>query len=87
MLDWICRIFVPGRIPDIQRLVFPSNGGKCLTGCYVVAQTQDYLLVCIWGSLFKFQGGGVGLFQKVWFCARLWIREFFVLGLMPVFPS
>ena len=30
-------------------------------GCHVVAQTQGYHLVCIWGGLFKFQGGGVVL--------------------------
>ena len=29
------------------------------TKCHVVAQTQGYHLVCIWGSLVKFQGGGV----------------------------
>ena len=27
--------------------------------CPVVAQTQGYHLVCIWGSLVKFQGDGV----------------------------
>ena len=26
--------------------------------CHVVTQTQGYHLVCIWGSLIKFQGGG-----------------------------
>ena len=31
----------------------------CLTGCHVVAQTQGCHLVCNWGSLVKFQGGGV----------------------------
>ena len=35
--------------------------GLCLAGCHVVAQTQGYHLVCIWGGLFKFQGGGVVL--------------------------
>ena len=33
--------------------------GLCLAGCHVVAQTQGYHLVCIWGSRVKFQGGGV----------------------------
>ena len=33
--------------------------GLCLAGCHVVAQTQGYHLVCTWGSLVKFQGGGV----------------------------
>ena len=31
----------------------------CLAACHVVAQTQGYHLVCIWGSLVNFQGGGV----------------------------
>ena len=31
----------------------------CLAGCPVVAQTQGYHLVCIWGCLVKFQGGEV----------------------------
>ena len=33
--------------------------GLCLAGCHVVALTQGYYLVYIWGSLVKFQGGGV----------------------------
>ena len=33
--------------------------GLCLAGCHVVAQTQGYHLVCTWGILVKFQGGGV----------------------------
>ena len=33
--------------------------GLCLAGCHVVAQTQGYHLVCIWGRLVKFQGSGV----------------------------
>ena len=28
--------------------------GLCLAGCNVIAQTQGYHLVCIWGSLVKF---------------------------------
>ena len=35
------------------------GGGLCLAGCHVVAQTRGYRLVCIWGSLVKFQGSGV----------------------------
>ena len=35
--------------------------GLCLAGCHVVAQTQGYHLVYIWGSLVKFQGSGVVL--------------------------
>ena len=33
--------------------------GLCLAGCHIIAQTQGYHLVCIWGSLVKFQEGGV----------------------------
>ena len=33
--------------------------GLCLAGCHIIAQTQGYHLVCIWGSLVKFQGDGV----------------------------
>ena len=29
-----------------------------LAGCHVVAQTQGYHLICIWGSEGKFQGRG-----------------------------
>ena len=36
---------------------------------HVVAQTQGYHLVCLWGSLVKFQGGGVVL--KIMLCAGL----------------
>ena len=35
------------------------EGGLC--GCHVVARTQGYHLVCIWGSPVKFQGDGVVL--------------------------
>ena len=31
----------------------------CLDGWHVIAQTQGYHLVCIWGSLAQFQGGDV----------------------------
>ena len=37
------------------------KGGLCLAGCHVVAQTQGYHLVCIWGSLVIFHGGVVVL--------------------------
>ena len=35
------------------------EGGFHRTKCPVVAQTQGYHLVCIWGSLVKFQGVGL----------------------------
>ena len=41
---------------------FPQiKGGLRLATCHVLVQTQGYHLECIWGSLVKFQGGGVGL--------------------------
>ena len=44
------------------------GGGRCLAGCHVVARTLAYHPVCIWGSLVKFQGGGVVLMFD-FFCA------------------
>ena len=41
----------------------------CLAWCHVVAQTKGYHLVCLWGSLVKFQGGGFVL--KTMLCARV----------------
>ena len=35
------------------------KGALCLAGCHGVVQTRAYRLVCIWGSLVKFQGSGV----------------------------
>ena len=52
--------------------------------CPVVAQTQGYHLVCLLGSLGKFQGGGVVL--KTMFCARVDLLSF-CTGLSPVFQS
>ena len=45
--------------------------GLCLAGCHVVAQTQGYHVVYTWGSVFKFQGGGVVV--KTMLCARVQI--------------
>ena len=45
-----------------------NKEGVVLAGCHVVAQTQGYHVVCIWGSLVKFQGGGVVV--KTRLCAR-----------------
>ena len=51
---------MPGLTLVFQSSMSLSNmGGLCLAGCHVVAQTQGYHLVCIWGSLVKFQGGGI----------------------------
>ena len=41
------------------------------TKCPVVAQTQGYHLICIWGILVKFQGGGVVVNTVL--CARVQI--------------
>ena len=62
-----------------------SKGGLCLAGCHVVVQIQGYHVVCIWGSLVKFQGGGVVV--KTMLCVRVQIRWVFVPGLTPVFQS
>ena len=49
-----------GLPPSFKAQCFPQiEAGLCLTGCHVVAQIQDYHLVCIWGTLVKLQGGGV----------------------------
>ena len=55
-------------LPPLGQLIF-FEGGFRQTKCPVVAQTQGYHLVCIWGSLVKFQGGGVVL--KTMLCARV----------------
>ena len=55
----------------------------CLAGCHVVAQTQGYHLVCIWGGLFKFQGGGVVL-KFDCFCT---VMQFFVLFVCKQWPT
>ena len=80
-------VFVPGLTPVFQRSMSLSNirGGLCLAGCHRVAQTQGYHVVCIWGSLVKFQGGGVVV--ETMLCARVQIRWVFVPGLTPVFQS
>ena len=57
------------------------KGGLCLAGCHVVAQTQGYHLVCIWGSLVKFQGGGVVV--KTMLCVRVQICLVFCKGAFP----
>ena len=62
--------------------VFQSS----IFGRHVVAKTQGYHLVCVWGSLVKFQGGEVVL--KIVLYTRVPISFFFfVLGLTPVFQS
>ena len=48
-----------------------GGGELCLAACHDIAQTQGYHLVCIWGSLVIFQGGGVVL--KTMLCAKVQI--------------
>ena len=57
---------------------------KASVKCSIVAQTQGYHLVCIWGSLVKFQGGGVVL--KTMLCARVDLLSV-CTGPTPVFQS
>ena len=45
-----------------------GGGERCLAGCHVVARTLAYHPVCIWGSLVKFQGGGVVLMFDFFLC-------------------
>ena len=61
------------------------RGGFHQGRCQLVAQTQGYQLVCIWGSLVEFREGGVLL--KNLFCAGLWILLKFPPRLIPVFQS
>ena len=60
----------PARCPRWASYYF-LNGGFRRSKCHVVAQTQGYHLVYIWGSLVKFQGGGVVV--KTMLCARVQI--------------
>ena len=72
-----------GLLPPLAQIIF-FEGGFRQTKCHVLAQTQGYHLVCIWGSLVKFQGGGVVV--KTMLCARVQIRWVFLPGLtsLPV---
>ena len=47
-----------GLLPPLGQLIFFEKGFR-RTKCHVVAQTQGYHLICIWGSLVQFQGDGV----------------------------
>ena len=53
-------IFLLGLIP-VSKGYLQMEGGLCLAWCPVVAKTQGYHLVCIWGSYIKFQQEGRGL--------------------------
>ena len=72
VLDWGLLKFPPGFIP-VFRCLLQIEEGLCLDGYRLVAPPQRYLLVCIWGSLVKFQG--VGLFQSL-MCYRTGMQFF-----------
>ena len=58
---WIVDLLTfPTRLITVFKAQFPLQikGILCLAGRHPVAQTQGYQLVCIWGSLVKFQEGG-----------------------------
>ena len=57
---------------SFKALCLPQiNRWLCLAGCHVVAQTQGYDLLCLYGSLVNFQGGGAVV--KTMLCARVQI--------------
>ena len=59
-----------GLLPLLAPLIFFEAGFR-QTKCHVVEQSCGYHLVCIWGSLVKFQGGGVVV--KTMLCVRVQI--------------
>ena len=71
-------MFVPGLPLSFKAQCLPQiEKGLCMAGRHVVAHTQGYHLVCVWGSLVKFQRRGDVL--KIMLCARMWIFWFFFL--------
>ena len=72
-------------MPPLGQLIF-FEGGFRRTKCPVVAQTQGYHLVCIWGSLGKFQGGGVVL-KTICFVLECGFTEFLYRGLPLSFKA
>ena len=58
------------------------EGGFRLAKCHVVAKTQGYHLVFIWGSQIKFQGGWTGLKGHAW--CYTGFEEFLYQLLVPV---
>ena len=73
MLECGCaEVFYRSLSLSFKAQCLPQIGGDlCLAGCHDVAQIQGYHLICMWGRLVKFRGGGVVL--KTMLCARLWI--------------
>ena len=55
-------MFVPGLPLSFKAQCLPQiERGLCVAARHVVVKTQGYHLVCVWGSLVKFQGGEVVL--------------------------
>ena len=69
-------------LPPLSQLIF-FEGGFLQSNFHVVG--QGYHLVCTWGSLVKFQGGGVVL--KTMLCARVWFAEVLYWGLSLSFKA
>ena len=80
-----CLIYYADLLSPLGQQTF-FDGGFHQGRCQLVAQTQGYQLVCIWGSLVEFRGRG-GVVLKNLFCAGLWILLKFPPGLIPVFQS
>ena len=79
-------MFVPGLPLSFKAQCLPQiERGLCVVRRHVFAKTQGYHLVCVWGSLVKFQGGEVVLKIMLYIIVRIFF--FFVLGLTPVFQS
>ena len=53
-----------------------------MAGRHDVAKTLGYHLVCVWGSLVKFQGGGVVL-KFICFVVECGFSVFFYTGAYP----
>ena len=70
-----------GLLPRLSRRRF-FEGGFRLAKCHVVAKTQGYQLVFIWGSQIKFQGGWTGLKGPAW--CYTGFEEFLYQLLVPV---
>ena len=73
-----------GLLPPLSWLSF-FEGGFRQAKCVLVAQTQGYPLVCIWGNYIKFQGGGV--VSKAMLYARLHFEGFLFRDLSPLVQS
>ena len=74
-------MFVPGLPLSFKAQCLPQiERGLCVAGRHVVVKTQGYHLVCVLGSLVKFQGSEVVL--KIMLYTRVPIF-FFCTGAYP----